>query len=154
MMRIGTTLTVTTTVLTAVLGYANSGQCTPGRTIISADHAFSAPGSGNISVTTERPTGADKLASNDNDETSGCKDGDVITVSGEVGNIWVNKAGTWSIGVAHVVPNCLSPQWLIVSKTRPPRSCSKGVRLSARVRITETPLIGFDQDKLIELTCE
>ena len=153
-MRIGTTLIVTTTVLPAVLGYANSGQCSPGRAIISADHAFSAPSSGNIGVATERPTRADKLAASDNTETGQCKDGDVITVSGEVGNIWLNKAGTWSISLVHFAPNCLSRQYFIVSKTCPPRSCSKGARLSARVQIIDVLFMGFDQDKLIELNCE
>jgi hypothetical protein len=139
-MWIGINRIATASLLMAILG--NSGRAL-------ADNS--------VSVTAETrirtPARTDELAANDNAETGGCKDGDVITVSGEVGDIWVNKAGAWVIGVAHVVPNCMSEQ-AIVSKTRPPRSCSKGARLLARVQITDTLFAGFIPDKLVELTCE
>jgi hypothetical protein len=83
-----------------------------------------------------------------------CEDNAIITVTGFVGEIYPNQAGTWTIPVAHPTYSCIIAP-AIISEDRPPDSCYEGAKLTAIIRISVDDLIGFvSQKELIELTCE
>jgi hypothetical protein len=81
-----------------------------------------------------------------------------MTVHGAVGDIFPNKAGSWTIGVAHGNGR---PCWqdmhapVILSEARPPAACRKGAALTATVVVSYDDIFDMaDQKKLIRLSCE
>lgn len=83
-----------------------------------------------------------------------CEDGDVVTGTGTVGDVFPNKAGTWTIGVAHGHARCLDSFIMVVSEDHPPPSCRTGARLTATFEVEDVLFGGLDFKRLITLDCE
>lgn len=90
-------------------------------------------------------------------KADGCEDGAITTITGEVGEIFQNKAGTWTIPVARGAGECFRKLHapVIISESRPPSTCRRGAKLRATIQIGGDDLfgLGVDQKKLLELTC-
>ena len=86
-----------------------------------------------------------------------CDDGSITIVTGEVGEIFQNKADSWTIPVAHGAGDCFSKLHapVIISDTRPPASCRREAKLQTTIQIGGDDLfgLGVDQKRLLELKC-
>jgi len=90
-------------------------------------------------------------------KAEGCEDGAITTITGEVGEIFQNKAGTWTIPVARGAGECFRKLHapVIISEMRPPSTCRRGAKLKATIQIGGEDLfgLGVDQKKLLDLMC-
>jgi hypothetical protein len=69
-------------------------------------------------------------------KAEGCEDGAITTITGEVGEIFQNKAGTWTIPVARGGSECFRKLHapVIISDDRPPSSCRREQDCKQRYR--------------------